>query len=149
MLCFSDVWLCCFRTSPDCFLYVGYSKLQLGNGFRNGLLNKLVVETECALSPWCVYYTLLQWEYLRSLILSTVYFDTKKALLSYESHRTGRYRKKNWWDGHNSLQGRRCYHFKLYFNDCTAKPQEHSFPLQVSQSMGYLPLKRTFLLNWP
>lgn len=83
--------------------------LQLGNGFRSNLLNKLEVATECALSPWYMHYTLHHWEYLHSLILATVCFDSKKALLSYESHRTGKYRKKNRRDWHKTLQGRTCY----------------------------------------
>lgn len=66
---------------------MGYSKLQLENGFRNGLSNKLESETEHALSPWYMHYTFLQWEYLHSSILATVCFDTKKALLLHESHR--------------------------------------------------------------
>lgn len=70
---------------------------------------QLKVETERVLSPCYMHYTLFQWEYLHSLIVATVCFDTKKALLSYESHTTGRHRKKNRRDGHNSLQGRRCY----------------------------------------
>lgn len=48
---------------------------------------QLKVETERVLSPCYMHYTLFQWEYLHSLIVATVCFDTKKALLSYSPTR--------------------------------------------------------------